>query len=176
LRMRSSPSFFFSSSSSSFSQLFARSAHGPFQPVCYVLGYAHIITPVYTRKFSSTRRSDNHFCRAAEGLLRGDRRGGAARRGAAWRSAQRATFPRDCIYLPTNTLTKVSIHPGPLVPPRLPFRVCPPSSVTLPFYPASSRLPCSTGRSQPRADRFGEITANKCRCKRRIRRRRAGSA
>lgn len=72
MRMRCSPSF-----SSSFSQLFARSAHGPFQLVCYVPGYVHIITPVYTRKFSSTCRSDNHFCRAAEGLLRRDRRGGA---------------------------------------------------------------------------------------------------
>lgn len=151
MRMRCSPSF-----STSFSQLFARSAHGPFQPVCYVPGYAHIITPVYTRKFSSTRRSDNHFCRAAEGTFTSR----SARRGA-----QRATFPRDCIYLPT----KVSIHLGPLVPSRLPFRICPPfpssTPVTLPFYPASSSLPCSTAA---RADRFGEITANKCRCKRRI--------
>lgn len=127
MRMRSSPSF-----SSSFSQLFARSAHGPFQPVCYVPGYVHIITPVYTRKFSSTCRSDNHFCRAAEGLLRRDRRGGAR---------NKPRF-RAIASICRRTLTKVSIHPGPLVPSRLPFRILftafPfPTPVTLPFYPAS---------------------------------------
>lgn len=120
--------------SSPFSQLFARSAHGPFQPVCYVPGYAHIITPVYTRKFSSTRGSDNHFCRAADGLLRRADRRGAAR--------NEPRFPRDCIYLPANA--HESIH-TPLVPPRFPS----PFARNVALLPGFLAASLFHGRSQP---------------------------
>lgn len=107
---RRSPSYF-----TSFSQLFVRSAHGPFQPVCYVPGYAHIITPVYTRKFSSTRRSDNHFCRAAEGIFYAAI--GTARRGAA-RCATSHVSAR--LHLSADERSRKYLYiQDPLVPPRL---------------------------------------------------------